>query len=62
VLFAGGNGGRRRDAELRRLRQELERVESKLSNEQFRSRAPVEVVAKEESKAAELKAAIERLA
>ena len=36
--------------------------ESKLSNQQFRSRAPVEVVAKEESKAAELKAAIERLA
>jgi valyl-tRNA synthetase len=53
--------GARQGAELARLRADLQRVEAKLANSQFRSKAPADVVAKEEQKAADLKAAIERL-
>lgn len=51
----------RSDADLRRLRGELERVESRLANAGFRERAPREVVEREAARAAELRAAIERL-
>jgi valyl-tRNA synthetase len=53
--------GSRQGAEVARLRRDLERVEAKLANAEFRGKAPAEVVAKEEQKAADLKAAIERL-
>jgi valyl-tRNA synthetase len=53
--------GGRQGAELSRLRKELEKVEAKLANLEFKRRAPADVVAREEQKAAELKAAIERL-
>src|SRR5439155_3616400 len=52
--------GGRRGAELARLRKDLDKVESKLANQEFKRKAPAEVVAREEQKAAELKAAIER--
>ena len=50
-----------RRAELRRLQEELARVETKLANPAFRGRAPAEIVAKEERKAGELRSALERL-
>jgi valyl-tRNA synthetase len=53
--------GGRQGAELGRLRKELEKVEAKLANREFKLKAPAEVVAREEQKAADLKAAIERL-
>ena len=57
------------DREAMRLTRELERMrgllrgtEAKLANEQFRSRAPAEVVAREEEKAAGLRDQVTRLA
>ena len=52
----------RRQAERGRLEGELAKVEAKLANTAFRERAPAEIVAKEEAKAAELRAALARLA
>ncbi|HEX6489194.1 MAG TPA: valine--tRNA ligase [Candidatus Dormibacteraeota bacterium] len=49
------------EAECRRLRAELGSVQDRLANPDFRSRAPAEVVAKQEARAAELQAAIARL-
>lgn len=56
------------DAERARLeravqeaRADLEKAEAKLSNEQFRSRAPAAIVAKEQAKAAEARRALEKL-
>jgi valyl-tRNA synthetase len=43
------------------LEKDLERVESKLANEQFLARAPAEEIAKQQERAEELRAAIERL-
>ena len=47
--------------ELGRLGKELERSEGKLANERFVSRAPPEVVAKEQQRVAEFRDAITRL-
>jgi valyl-tRNA synthetase len=47
--------------EIARLEGLLRGTESKLANEQFRSRAPAEVVAKEEEKAANLRDQVARL-
>jgi valyl-tRNA synthetase len=44
-----------------RLESELTKVEAKLGNPAFRERAPAEIVAKEEQKASELRAALARL-
>jgi valyl-tRNA synthetase len=52
----------RREAERRRLAEELAKVEAKLGNPAFRDRAPAEIVAKEKQKAADLRAALARLA
>ena len=51
----------RRQAELKRLRAELVAVDAKLANPSFRDRAPGEIVAKEEARATDLRAAIARL-
>ena len=51
----------RRRSETRRLRADLEKIEAKLSNPAFRDRAPAEVVAREEAKAAEVRSALVRL-
>ena len=48
-------------AELARLEAELARVTAKLADDAFRSRAPAAIVAKEEGKAADLQAAIQRI-
>jgi valyl-tRNA synthetase len=44
-----------------RLKQELDTVESRLADANFQSRAPAAVVEMEKKRAAELRAAIERL-
>ena len=49
------------DGQLRRLRQDLARSEAKLADESFLARAPAAVVDKERAKAAEYRAAIDRL-
>jgi valyl-tRNA synthetase len=43
------------------LRKDLERVEAKLANEQFMAKAPPEEIAKQQGRAEELRASIERL-
>ena len=52
---------RRRHSDVKRMRAELEKVEAKLSNGVFRDRAPAEIVAKEEARAADLRAALGRV-
>ena len=49
------------EAERRRLQGELERISSRLGNAEFRAKAPPDVVQKQEARAAELKAALDRL-
>jgi valyl-tRNA synthetase len=56
-----GDDGKRREAERRRLSEELAKVEAKLANPAFRERAPAEIVAREEQKASEIRAALARL-
>ena len=51
----------KRDAELKRLREDLAKTEARLGNEEFRQKAPPEVRAKLEERADSLRAAIERL-
>jgi valyl-tRNA synthetase len=67
VSFPEGGSGRkaeedrRRQAELKRLGDDLGKTEAKLGNPEFRDKAPAEIVTKLEDRAAELRAAIERL-
>jgi valyl-tRNA synthetase len=61
VSFPTGAGDSRRQAELKRMREDLGKAEAKLANTDFKSKAPADVVAKLEDRAAELRAAIERL-
>jgi valyl-tRNA synthetase len=61
VSFPQGAGDSRRQAELRRLRSDLEKTEAKLSNPEFRTKAPFDIVRKLEERAAEVRAAIDRL-
>jgi hypothetical protein len=58
---SGGEGDARRKAELKRLTADLEKTEAKLANSEFRAKAPPEIVRKLEERAAELRAAIDRL-
>ena len=51
----------RLDKEIETLKKELKRSQGRLGNEQFRSRAPREVVAKEEAREADFQAKLERL-
>jgi valyl-tRNA synthetase len=61
VSFPAGAGDSRRQAELRRLRVDLEKTEAKVANPDFRAKAPADIVRKLEDRAAELRAAIDRL-
>jgi valyl-tRNA synthetase len=58
---SGGGGDGRRQAELKRLTEDLTKTEAKLANPDFRAKAPPEIVRKLEERAAELRAAIDRL-
>jgi len=51
----------RLEKELQNTRKELERVEKKLSSRDFRTKAPADIVAKEEAKAAEMRSTIATL-
>jgi valyl-tRNA synthetase len=61
VSFPAGGVDTRRQGELKRLREDLAKAETKLANQEFKDKAPQEVVTKLEERAAELRAAIERL-
>jgi valyl-tRNA synthetase len=61
VSFPAGAGDARRQAELRRLKSDLEKTQAKLANPDFRAKAPFDIVRKLEERAAELSAAVERL-
>ncbi len=62
VSFPAGAGDSRRKAELRRrLIEDLEKTEAKLADPEFRAKAPEEIVRKLEDRAADLRAAIDRL-
>ncbi|HVH64222.1 MAG TPA: valine--tRNA ligase [Candidatus Dormibacteraeota bacterium] len=61
VAFPTGTGDARRDKERKRLQADLERTEERLSNPDFRDKAPAEVVANLEARAEELREALERL-
>jgi hypothetical protein len=58
---AGAGDSRRHQAELKRLTEDLEKIEAKLANPEFRAKAPEEIVRKLEDRAADLRAAIDRL-
>jgi valyl-tRNA synthetase len=61
VSFPAGAGDSRRQAELKRLREDLAKAEDKLANPDFRAKAPAEIVHKLEDRAADLGSAIDRL-
>ncbi len=61
VSFPEGVGDSRRQAELRKLTSDLEKTDAKLANPEFREKAPFDIVRKLEERAAELRAAIDRL-
>jgi valyl-tRNA synthetase len=67
VSFPEGGSGKKAEedkhhqAELKRLTKDLEKIEAKLSNPEFRDKAPAEIVTKLEERAAEIRAAIDRL-
>jgi valyl-tRNA synthetase len=61
VRFPAGSGDSRRQAELKRLKEDLEKTEAKLANPEFRAKAPLDIVTKLEDRAADLRAAIVRL-
>jgi valyl-tRNA synthetase len=52
---------RRRAAELMRLKADLEKTEAKLANPEFRAKAPADIVARLEERAADIRAQIDRL-
>ncbi len=52
----------KRDSELKRLREDLAKTESRLGNEEFQQKAPPEVRARLEERAEVIRAAIDRLA
>jgi valyl-tRNA synthetase len=61
VVFPAGEGDGRRQADLKRLTADLEKTEAKLANPEFAAKAPPEIVRKLEERAAEIRAAIDRL-
>ncbi len=61
VKFPAAGGDARRQKERARYQQDLERAEAKLANEQFRDKAPADVVADLEERAKALREAIARL-
>jgi valyl-tRNA synthetase len=61
VWFPSGVGDARREKEQKKLEDDLAKVEAKLANRDFREKAPPEIVAKLEERAAEIRQALERL-
>jgi valyl-tRNA synthetase len=61
VSFPAGTGDARRARERKRLQDDLEKTEARLANQDFREKAPPEVVANLEERATGLREALERL-
>jgi len=61
VRFPSGQGDARRDKERKRLEDDLAKTRAKLDNPQFQEKAPPEVVANLEERAAGLQEALDRL-
>ena len=61
VSFPAGSGDARREKEQKRLEEDLAKVEAKLANEEFRTKAPAEVVQSLVDRAEATRAALERL-
>ena len=61
VEFPAGAGEARRDKERKRLEDDLAKVEARLANVEFQAKAPPEVVAGLQDRAAAARAALERL-
>jgi hypothetical protein len=62
VSFPVGAGdSSRNQAQLKRLASDLEKTEAQLANSEFRANAPFDIVRKLEERAAEIRAAIDRL-
>ncbi len=61
VSFPAGAGDAHREKERKKLEEDLAKVEAKLDNPEFREKAPGEVVAGLEDRAAGLREALERL-
>ena len=62
VRFPSGAGDQRHQAEVARLKVDLEKTAAKLANPEFRAKAPPEIVKKLEDRAAQLRADLDRLA
>jgi valyl-tRNA synthetase len=62
VRFPSGASDERRQAELKRIRDDVEKTDAKLANPEFRAKAPPEIVKKLEDRAAQLRADLDRLA
>ncbi len=61
VTFPAGAGDARRDRERKKLEDDLAKVEAKLDNSEFRDKAPAEVVAGLEDRAAAIRESLDRL-
>ena len=61
VAFPAGTGNARREKERRRVQEDLDKTEAKLANQNFREKAPPEVVANLEERAAGLRDTLDRL-
>jgi len=61
VSFPEGAGDGRSQAQLKRLKSDLEKTEGQLANPEFRANAPFDIVRQLEERAAEIRAAIDRL-
>jgi valyl-tRNA synthetase len=61
VNFPAGTGEARREKERKRLEDDLAKVEAKLANDEFRTKAPAEVVQNLVDRAEAARAALERL-
>ena len=61
VSFPAGSGDARREKERKRLVDDLAKMEAKLANEQFRAKAPADVVAELEQRATAAREALDRL-
>src|SRR5207253_11441331 len=61
VIFRAGSGDARSQKEIRRLEEDLAKVEAKLANLEFGEKAPPEVVANLEARGEAARVALERL-
>ena len=61
VSFPAGAGDARREKERKRLQEDMDKTDAKLANQDFREKAPPEVVANLEERAVGLREALDRL-